>query len=231
VSAGSVATPRSAPRSVRRGHLSIGRILLVAALVIVVLLAGAVTIVLIRTPAAKKADCGAGEQCGNPPPGQPLVNRQLWSSSGLGYHFEYDSSLWELGDEDAGGVTLQVPRGGVAAIFSGAKTSDEDPAAAFDEAVGDLSGQLALAADPDPDHAIEGAKVGDFHADASGVFQGSTNPGQGRVLQVRVIIMSATDGETTITVTLVSPDNNLAPASQDVDGMLNTLRFPSEQDV
>lgn len=225
------AAARVAPRAVREGHLSFVRLLAIAGLVVVLLLGAAAAVIVARTPPAPKADCTTGQQCGNPPPGKPLVNRQLWTSSALGYHFEYDSSLWELGDESDDGVTLQVPRGGVTALFTGARSSEKTPAAAFDDMVSALGGQLALANDDDPDHVIEGAKVGDFHAGAVGVFQGSTNPGQGRVLQVRVIVMSATDGTTTITVALVSPENNLAPASQEVDGMLNTLRFPSESDV
>ena len=225
------ATARGAPRSAREGHLSFGRLAVIAVLVIVVALGAAVLLVHARTPAPAEADCSKGELCGVPPPGKPLVNQHLWTSSALGYHFEYDDELWELGGEDANGVSLEVPRGAVAVIFNGAKTSEEDPSSALDNAVDDLSGRLALAPDTDPDHAIQGAKVGDFHADATGVFQGSTNLGQGQVLQVRVIIMSATDGDTTLTVTLVSPENNLAPATQDVDGMLNTLRFPSEADV
>jgi hypothetical protein len=220
----------AAPRAVRHGHLSFGRLLLYAALVVAAILIAAVVLVLTSTPPPPKPDCTAGEQCGNPPPGEPLVNGQIWTSSALGYHFEYDKDLWEIAGEDATGVTLQVPDAGVAVIFSGAESSQEDPSAAFDHALSDLSG-LALAPDTDPDHAILGAKVGDFHAGATGVYQGSTNPGQGRVGQVRVIIMSATDGEATITVTFVSTEDNLAPAGQAVDAMLNTLRFPSELDV
>lgn len=225
------AASRAAPRTVRRGRLSLGKLLLGAALVVVVLLGAAVVLVKARTPPPATADCTKTEQCGVPPPGKPLVNRALWTSSALGYHFEYDDSVWEVGAEDGDGVTLQVPGAGVTAIFSAVATSEEDPAAALDGTVSDLGGQLALVDDTDPDHAIQGPKVGNFHAGATGVFQGSTNPGQGSVLQVRVIAMSASDGETTLTVTLVTPENNLELASRDVDGMLNTLRFASEPRV
>jgi hypothetical protein len=221
----------AAPRAVRRGHLSFGRLLLFIGLAIAAILIVAVVLVLTRTPPAPTPDCTTGEQCGNPPPGKPLVNGQIWAGSAIPYHFEYDQSLWEVADEDADGVTLQVSRAGVWVVVSAAESSDEDPSTAFNNAVSDLSGQLALAPDTDPDHAILGAKVGDFHADAVGVFAGSTNPGQGGVIPVRAIIMSATDGQATITVTLVSPEDNLAPASQEVDGLLNTLRYPSELDV
>jgi hypothetical protein len=231
MSASAAAAPRVAPRAARKGHLSFGRLLLIALLVIAVVLAAAVVIVLKRTPPAPRADCTTGEQCGNPPPGKPLVNTQIWTSTALGYHFQYDDELWELTDEDEEGVVLEVQRGGVTVIVNGAQSSELDPEAAFDETVSNLDGLLALADDTNPDHVILGPKVGDFHADAVGVFQGSTSPAQGQVLQVRVIVMSATDGETTVTLTLVSPENNLAIAAQHVDGMLNTLRYPSESDV
>jgi FlaG/FlaF family flagellin (archaellin) len=231
VSAGAAAAARGVPRSVRSGRLSFGRILLVAVLVIAAALGAAVVLVQSRTPPEPAADCTTGEQCGNPPPGKPLVNGAIWTSDDLGYHFEYDEDLWEVTSEDGDGAILQVQRGGMAAIFNGAATSEADPSAAFDDAVDYLSGRLALAADTDPTHVVLGPKVGDFHADAAGVFQGSTNAGQGEVLQLRVVVMSATDGDTTVTVTLVAPDENLALASQSVDAMLNTLRFPSEPDV
>jgi hypothetical protein len=75
-----------------------------AGLAIVVLVANVV--VLLSTPETQPAPCAASPAC--PPPVEPLAAGERWTSTALGYSFEYEGPRFSIASQDARGVNLRL---------------------------------------------------------------------------------------------------------------------------
>jgi hypothetical protein len=204
---------------------------ILAAILVVALIA-----VKSSAPPADQPQCPGGP-CGNPPTRAPgnapaLVHGQLFTSSELGYQFEFNQiggqPQWKIEDQDGRNVTLSV--GGGAAILSirGVPAGQASQQELLNQQVDRLKSRIPdLQVDDNPDDAILAPSVG-FRRGVGDLLGGTFQTPQGAGIPVAVVITAATDGKATVAMTVLSPEDNRQAVFSLVDAIMNTFRFPSE---
>jgi hypothetical protein len=214
----------------RRGIL-IGVFAAVLALVL------GITAILVTSsaPAAPKSDCPK-PPCGQPPepPTGPLapalVAGTLFKSPGGGYQLEFDPQLWAVTDRTRSDVEFQVQSTQVTVIVqirsqpAAQATPEQALSARLDALGGDI---LGLAKETKPSEQLLGAAVG-YQRGVGEALSGVTDTPQGPGSPVSVVVTAATDGQSTVTFTLITDQSVRKPAFVATDTLMNTFRFPSE---
>src|SRR3954470_5766486 len=164
-----------------------------------------------------------------PPAAPPLVAGTKFVSP-AGYQLEFDSSLWGINDQSDTDVELQVLNDTVTVIVqissqpAGQASPDQAVADKVDALGGDI---LGLAEDTKPASQILEPSVG-YRSGVGAAFSGVTDTPQGPGSPVGVVVMAATDGDQTITFTLITDEQVKKAAFSVTDSLMNTFRFPSE---
>ena len=77
------------------------------------------------------------------PTGLPFADRTEYTDASLGFRLEYDASIWEVSQTDAGFLILSAGNGAVALIIEGGAAGQFDPQQLFDARKGLLGGPAA----------------------------------------------------------------------------------------
>jgi hypothetical protein len=225
----------------RSGHatnnLGDRRIIVVFATLFIVLSAIAVLVAALSGPATPKPTCPKHLPCAQPPKGgpptfasssPPLVLNQQFSSSSLGYQFEYPSVL-QVANQSATGVTLLAPSGVFGMVFLGATAGQANPQQMIQASISNLQSTIPdLQQDNDPSVQILSPSLGG-RAGVGGFYQGDLSSPTGVVSPVDVAIVAATDGNETIGVSVISADrSNTDGLFKAADSILATLRFQGD---
>ncbi|MDQ3880493.1 MAG: hypothetical protein M3295_05430 [Chloroflexota bacterium] len=220
----------------RKSGLSAGRLILIFVVVLVVILAVGAVLVFLLQPKPVAPECPDPSQaCGIPP--QPpsdlpaLVTGTTWSSGDLGFAFEYDGELWTVNKEDGRSVELLVrtQSGAVTFGIQGASAAEANPQSLLDAAIGSLDERvLGLTAEADADRQPLGNPIVGYVDGVGGVYRGTLDSPQGPGSEVSVAVLAASDGQVSLVVTIVTPDELRDAAFSIGDSMMNTLRWPSE---
>lgn len=197
---------------------------------------GALVVWLLR-PGPVEPQCpDAGEACAAPPvrpEGAPALRLgTTWVSEDLGFAFDYDPEWWELEDEGdrSAALVIATTAGDVVFLIEGASAADNAPEAMLAEQVDDLEDRiLGLTAEEDADRQLLGEPIVGYRDGVGGLYRGTLDTPQGPSTDVSVAVLAATDGEVSLVVTVVTPDEIREPAFQLADSLLNTLRWPAEE--
>jgi hypothetical protein len=227
----------------QRGHRGSksrrGALLGVFAGVLAAILVVALFAVKSSAPPAPQPDCPGGP-CGNPPsrPEQPeppkpgaLIAGTLFSSPGLGYRFEFNQQgsrfHWKIDKKSDTSVVLEL-NGGVALLDIEGSPASVTPQKALDKAVAKASGRIPdLEVNDDPTVAVLEPSVG-YRRGVGDLFGGTFQNPQGAGFPVISMIMAASDSQATVSVTVLTSEDNRALVFSLVDSLMNTFRFPSE---
>jgi len=189
-------------------------------------------------PAPHKPDCEV-PPCGpppkpSPPPNGPPLSPALVAGtpfeSPSGYRLEFDPTLWGISSQTDTDLELSVLNPNVTVIvrIKAQPAADAKPQAALDAEVGSLQGDiLGLAEDTTPSSLVLEPSVG-YRSGVGGAFTGVADTPQGPGSPVTVVVAAATDGDQTITFTLITDDQVKKAAFSVTDSLMNTFRFPSE---
>ncbi|HET7482859.1 MAG TPA: hypothetical protein VFK89_08360 [Actinomycetota bacterium] len=222
------AAPAAPPQPVQRGRLSPAKVVLFVGAGLSVVLIVAYLAVLSNAPAADQPDC-QDQQC-DPVTAPALVNGTLFQGD-LGWQVQYSPEYWKAVDEGADSLQLQDVGGHPVWVTIEATSGDTDPQALFDDKVKTLSEQiLGMKETNVPEFAITNPGVGDRHGPGA-LYTGTVDSPQGPSTPVGVAVMSATDGDVTVVVSVVADQKNYGYAAQQGDSILNTFLYPSETDV
>ena len=187
-------------------------------------------------PPEPPPDCVPGRACGGPPPVEPVPSATAptspgpsatastspgpsadhkvgiragvpWRSTDLGYEFEYDDSIWAIEHQDGRSAEFRLNASidaslvveGVPASEAGAETLAKRRLADIASSVPDL------APDDRGRYAILGPAIG-YVDGVGGSFAGSVTSAQGATTPVGVSLIAASDGQTTVVITLIVAD-------------------------
>jgi hypothetical protein len=207
----------------------------VFAAVLVVVLGITALLVTSAAPPPPKSDCPK-PPCGKPPgpPGGPLspalVGGKLFKSAGGGYQLEFDPHLWAVTDQTQTDVELQVKSSRVIVLVQiRSQPADQaTPEQALNARLDALGGAiLGLARETRPSKQLLGSAVG-YQPGVGEALSGVTDTPQGPGSPVAVVVTAATDGQKTVTFTLITDESVRKPAFTITDTLMNTFRFPSE---
>ncbi len=204
----------------------LGRMRLLAGFAValgLIFLVSAVVATIAKSP-EPPPDCVPGQACGGPPPQEPApsdasilrppADRQVgiragvpWRSTELGYEFEYDDDVWVIEHEDARGVEFRLDASIDASLQVEAVPASEAGAEALaDQRLSDIESSVPdLAADDRGRYAILGPGIG-YIDGIGGSFAGSVTSSQGATVPVGVSLIAASDGRTTVVITLIVAD-------------------------
>ena len=174
------------------------------------------------TPCSTTAPCGA-------PPTTPiaLTVERTWTSTALGYAFDFDPKLWTIDSQNATQVVLRSNESGspffvwVSSVPAAQATPDQLMA----RREADLK-QNILGLEVDPNAPILGPEIG-YLGGVGARYVGQVSNPQGPGAQVDVAIMAATDGKITTAVAVVTDHGALKEAFGQSDSVLNTIVWPS----
>ena len=125
-----------------------------------------------------------------------------WLSTELAYEFEYAQSTWVIEREDGRGVTL-VASYPARFVVHGVPANETGLQALFDARLDELRGDIPdLAPDPRARNTILGPAIG-YLDGIGGTFAGSVTNAQGGTTPVGVSLVAASDGRTTVVMTLI----------------------------
>jgi hypothetical protein len=225
-----------------RGHggsrLRRGVLIGAFAAVLVVVLGITAVLVTQSEPAPPKSDCPV-PPCGPPPepspppegpPLEPALVRGTQFISPAGYRLEFDPDLWVVTSQTDTDVELQVQNPNVAVIvrISSQPTGQASPDDALTAEVDSLGADiLGLAEDTTPSSLILEPAVG-YRSGVGAAFSGVTDTPQGPGSSVAVVVAAASDGQQTVTFTLITDVGVKGGAFSVTDSLMNTFRFPSE---
>jgi hypothetical protein len=223
-----VAAP-AAPRPAPRGRLSPLKIIFFVAVALSAILIVAYFAISTNAPDAPTSQCDTFSDC-RPLTAPALVTGHLVEGD-LGYEFSFDDDQWAALTEEGDFTEIQEASGAPLWLQVEAVPADEaDPAGVIEaklEALGGVVSQLSEVTSPE--FTITSPGVG-THRGEGGLYAG-TLEAQGQSVPVAVAVMSATDGEITALVTMITGQEIYEPAAQITDGVLNTFLYPSERDV
>jgi hypothetical protein len=148
------------------------------------------------TAASPPVDLGVGIRAGVP-----------WRSPELGYEFEYDDDIWIIEREDGRGVELRLDADIDATVVVAAVPASEAGVETLaEQRLEDIRASVPdLAVDTRGRYAILGPGIG-FLDGIGGSFAGSVTSPQGATTPVGVSLMAASDGLTTVVITLIVSD-------------------------
>jgi hypothetical protein len=188
-----------------------------------------IVIVVVRAlaPGPKTPDCPAGSPCGAPPTTPvALAQEQLWTSSDLGFEFDFNPRLWTIDSQSATAVVLSSNEPGSPFFvwFAGAPASDASPLDLRDRLAGALADKI-LGLQEDTSAPILGPAIG--YLDGVGArYVGQIDSPQGPGEQVDVSIMAATDGAITTAIAVVTAHQTSEEAYGQADSLINTVLWP-----
>ena len=158
----------------------------------------------------------------------PLRIGETWSSTGMGFELEYDSSLWQVEDESANALTLSAGNGAVLVSIEGFKVSTSLKSL-IQQKVNKLADViLGLTEESDPSRQLPGKPVVGHRQGFGTVMNGTINTPQGPGANVDVVILAATDNTISIRVTVVTVDDLREPAFSVADSILNSISWPAD---
>jgi pSer/pThr/pTyr-binding forkhead associated (FHA) protein len=170
--------------------------------------------------------CALDQPCQGPPTAEPLANATRYRSESLGYSFQYDDESLQVGDQSDTGVELNGDS--ISIDFEGSPASEVSPEQAVQAKLDDI-GSLFVGLEEDlrPEKQIFQPTVG-YHEGVGSAYAGTENSPQGPGTSVRVVVMAASDDQTTVLVTVVTD----SPDDESVLGFagdaIKTLRFPTD---
>jgi hypothetical protein len=214
----------AAPRRGRLGHRGVlgggigGFILLIAIVV---------AIVKALAPGPVPTPCPAGSPCGAPPATPvALAAEKTWTSTDLGYEFDFDPRLWSVDSQNATEIVLRSNEPGSPFFvwFSSVPASQATPDQLMAQREADLR-QDILGLEVDPNAPILGPEIGYLNGVGARYVGQVSNP-QGPGVPVDVAIMAATDGTITTAVAVISQHGAVEEAFGQSDSMLNTILWP-----
>jgi len=189
-------------------------------------------------PPAEQPQCPGGP-CGNPPSRPPgpgnasaLVHGKIFTSSGLGYRFEFNQvggqPLWTIEDQDARNVTLSLGGGAAILAIRGVPASEASRQQLLNQQVDRLKSRIPdLKVDDNPDDAILAPSVG-FRRGVGGLFGGTFQTPQGAGIPVTAVVTAASDGKATVAMTVLTLENNRQAVCALVDAVVERFRPPTE---
>jgi hypothetical protein len=178
-------------------------------------------------PGPKAPDCPSGSPCGAPPTTPlTLAQEQLWTSSDIGFEFDFDPKLWTIDSQSATAVVLtsNEPGSPFFVWFAGAQATDASPIELRDRLAGALADKI-LGLQEDTGAPILGPAVG-YLAGVGARYVGQVDSPQGPGEQVDVSIMAATDGSITTGVAVVTAHEASREAYGQADSLINTIVWP-----
>jgi hypothetical protein len=226
---GGVGDPRPvSPWDRGRGgdHSRLGRMRLLAgfAVVLGIILIVAAVVSVAAKPPEPPPDCAPGEACGGPPPQEPVPSDagitpspadvqvgiragMPWESSELGYEFEYDDRIWVIEREDGRGVEFRLDADiDASLVVTAAPATEAGVEALADQRLEDIQSSVPdLAVDDRGRYAILGPAIG-YVDGIGGSFAGSVVSPQGAATPIGVSLLAASDGRTTVVITLIVSD-------------------------
>jgi hypothetical protein len=221
------------------------RIVLVSVSLFTVISGIAVATAATSEPTAPTSVCPAHQVCANPPQSgltpslgdassAPRLERSSWASftsSGLGYRFEYPDPPLTATNVTSTGVDVQPPGdGGILLLgFQAAPASVDNPRQLLAARIAALHRQIPdLKVDGKVADQILGPEVG-FHSGVGGFYRGEFDSPSGFVASADVAILAATDGRETIAVSVISADRSkTSKLFAYADAVLSTLRFSGD---
>jgi hypothetical protein len=229
------AVPAGAPRGELGSRLRSPVVIGVFVGVLALLVLAALLAVKLKAPPKAKALCQFGQPC-PPPVGQRILRGTLWKSS-LGFTVEH-SRIWNVEKQAGDELVLSVSsRAGDtwALDIRGKRTTDYK--GLLDDELGSLKSKFSLAKNDNPGRSLLGANVG-YQQGKGGTYCGNDTTSQGGVTDIDAIVEAASKDGISIVVSFVGPDCTKtaikgesplnAPELQVADGVLNTIRWPSE---
>ena len=224
-------------------------VLLWFGLVLLLVLAIGAAVVWLLQPGPVQAECPDPlEACGAPPARpEPDVGREpdvdpdaapalrlgeTWQSDDLGFSLDYDPDWWEVVGEGDRSLELVIPAraGPVTFLIEGASSAEQSPESMLAEQVDALDGLvLGLTPEDDTDQQLLGQPIVGYRDGVGGLYGGTLDSPQGPSMDVAVAVLAASDGEISLLVTVVSPEEIREPAFVMADSLLNTLRWPSDE--
>ncbi len=208
------------------------RLLAVFAVVLGIILLGAAIASIAAEPPEPPPDCAPGEACGGPPPQEPAPSDpsivrppadvqvgiragEPWESSELGYEFEYDDSIWVIRREDGRGVEFRLDADiDASLVVTAAPASEAGAEALADRRLESIQSSVPdLAVDDRGRYAILGPAIG-YVDGIGGSFAGSVISPQGAATPIGVSLLAASDGRTTVVITLMVSDPDKPAGSE-----------------
>jgi hypothetical protein len=160
----------------------------------------------------------------------PEVGGTVWTSSELGYSFQYDPDLWTIEQQDSSGVLMTAGNGNVALVITGALSQDASVDDALNGEVDRLSQNiLGFTRQDDPSLLLPGSPHIGYVPGSGDQYVGTLNSPQGPTVAVDSAIVAATDQRITLLVSLTTVDQLRVPAYQAADSILNTVDWGSGQ--
>lgn len=159
-----------------------------------------------------------------------LVAGELVQSADIGYQLDVNTAVWQVTANDGRNVEMQIPNPDFRVFVSieGVPAGEAEPQALVDAKVDELSEDvLGLAAVSDAAQVILTPAVG-YRSGVGGVFGGTTDTPQGPGSPVSVVVMAASDGQTSVVMTVITDDAVRLEVFGLVDEMMNSFRFASE---
>jgi hypothetical protein len=210
----------------------LGRMRLLAgfAVVLGVILIGAAVVSIAAEPPEPPPDCAPGEACGGPPPQEPAPSDpsiprppadvqvgiragEPWKSTELGYEFEYDDTIWAIEREDGRGVEFRLEADAdidASLVVTAAPAAEAGVEVLANRRLEAIQSSVAdLEVDDRGRYAILGPAIG-YVDGIGGSFAGSVVSPQGAATPVGVSLLAASDGRTTVVITLIvsNPDKH-----------------------
>jgi hypothetical protein len=177
--------------------------------------------------------CRPYRPCGPTRAVQPLITSTVWLSRRWGFTLEYPSNVLSVSQQDAGSLTLQANLGAGntgTILIQGSSTQPGGPAQAISRQIGNISGVTQLSADGNPADRLLGAEVG-YRPGAGRVFTGYFSAPQGVGQRVALASQAASDGATTVSVTVGAAASQTGPSSLLYalgDQVINSVHWPSD---
>jgi hypothetical protein len=178
--------------------------------------------------------CRPYRPCGPPRAMHPLINQTVWRSRRFGFSLEYPGNLVSVSGQDAASLTLQADLGGGntgTILVQGSSRGPGSPAGAISRQLATLTGVTQLAPDASRSDQLLGSSVG-YQPGAGRVSIGYFTAPQGVGQPVILASQSASDGNTTISVTVGGPSSQTGPRSLLFalgDQIINSVRWPTDR--
>lgn len=162
----------------------------------------------------------------------PFSDWVTYSDTDAGFSLEYDPVFWQVGEAEAGYLSL-VLGNGAALLVVEAVPADRFDDAGILKARRDIWDQnlLALARDDDPSRALVGTPILGHRPGAGRLFGASLDSAQGPALPVSLALVSASDPHITVVVSVLAAVADREVVFSFADSVLGTFTWPSEQTV
>lgn len=194
----------------REGRRRLVPLLAVPAVVLALGLGAATAGAELAEPAPLAPPCLRGEACGRPPsPPSPLVSETRVPGGALGWSGAYDREIFELESAGADGYDLRGTSASGAAVAVRVRVTRGDRTADALAAERERTSEdvLGLVEDRDTEHRVAGPMIGYETAEVA-VVTGTADTPQGPGDGFTAVIMAASDGRLTATVTISALGRN-----------------------